>query len=270
MDHGQPRPLPSAVPKLCPAQRAQGSALAPEDLLWGWGHPETSHRGIQRGSRASLPHKLHLLSHGGLGRKTGLEHHWRILGHVGRYWRMPACTEAQWGVLACTGMPWRVVTMTGEALGSAELRVPTSDRFTRWAPFLTCREMRRCHWSLECPQSQQGMGGPNWPPVPTLAPQFQDLPQRIHLCLLLRPPAEAEQRFSLDWPLWGLGGSQVSPSPWCEGENPFCSPRSHSGQSHLIPVPAGTTVGMETRRARGIRGLQGRGERSGTWGPQRQ
>lgn len=145
---------------------------------------------------------------------------------------MPACTEAQWGVLACTGMPWRVTTMTGEALGSAELRVPTSDRFTRWAPFLTCREMRRCHWSLECPQSQQGMGGPNWPPVPTLAPQFQDLPQCIHLCLLLRPPAEAEQRFSLDWPLWGLGGHRCPQAPGVRGEIPSAPPS---------PTPASLT-----------------------------
>ena len=77
------------------------------------------------------------------------------------------------------------MTRTEEALGPAELQVPTSDLFTRWTPFVFCREMGRGHCSLGCPQSKQGMGGTQLAPVPTLVPQFQDLPQCIHLYLLL-------------------------------------------------------------------------------------
>lgn len=118
-----------------------GTCSGPQGSFLGLENPKISHRGIQRGSRASLPQKLHLLSHRRLGREAGLEPHWRILGHVGIYWGMLGCSGAEWGVLGCTGMPWRFMTNTGEALGPAELQVPTSDLFTRWTPVFFCREI---------------------------------------------------------------------------------------------------------------------------------
>ena len=187
-----------------------------------------------------------------------------------------------WGVMGHTGMPWSVVAMGREGLGPAEPVVPSPALFTRLIPIPPWRETTRPHWSLGCPQSQQGMGGPVCPPVPHTGcppspPHY--LPPGKHLHLLLIMPGEEEQRVLWIGPCWGWGwGTGVcSPcrpvaSPCSEQEHPFCTPQPHSSKWHLAELSMqGPGAGTATRRAWGIQGLQtGRGghgaAKEGHWG----
>lgn len=82
------------------------------------------------------------------------------------------CIGASWGALGCNGMDgsakgtqgkgaslekhWSVVAVRGEHLGTAELMIPTSGFFPSSISSSPCRETTKPHWSLVCPQYQQG------------------------------------------------------------------------------------------------------------------
>ena len=166
--------------------------------------------------------------------------YWGILGCAGRYWVVMGWMGMQWGPWG-RGPPWENTGVQGCSLGfhwgalgcagvswpwegsvwGQQNQVPTSALFTRPTLSPPCRETMRPHWSLWCPQYQQGVGGPNCPPVPqTGCPPSP--PHYLHpgyiFHLLLRVPREEEQRGGLDWTLVGLRvGHRCPQSPQAHG-----------------------------------------------------